>query len=63
MGGGRRLFRVEAKASGDDRGGTGSVELHWRNRFKLTVESQTGRKTVKDSPRSAPPEGAAILEI
>lgn len=56
-------FRVAAKASGDDRGGTESVELHWKNRFKLTVESQASRKTVKDGPRSAPPEGAAIVEI
>lgn len=56
-------FRETAHSQGDANHAQGTAEFHWKNQFKLEVESESHRKAVKDAPRTAPSPGAEIVEL
>lgn len=55
-------FRVAASGQSSAKGGASSLELHWKNSFKLALDMDTARKEVKTAPRTTPPDGAEIVE-
>ena len=56
-------FRYAASGKTSARGGTASLELHWKNSFKLALDMETTRKEVRTAPRITPPDGAEIMEL
>lgn len=56
-------FRYAASGKTSARGGTASLELHWKNSFKLALDMETTRKEVRTAPRTTPPDGAEIMEL
>lgn len=56
-------FRVTAGGRTSAQGGSAELELHWKNSFKLTLDMETARKEVRTAPRTAPPDGAEIVEV
>ncbi len=56
-------FRVSAQASGTAAQASGAAQFHWKNQFKLDVESGSSREAVDKEPRTAPPAGAEIIEL
>lgn len=56
-------FRYTSTAAATAGHGEGTAQFHWKNQFKLEVETASDRREVKDAPRTAPPEGAEIVEL
>ncbi len=56
-------FRYTSTAAATADHSQGTAQFHWKNQFKLEVETASDRREVKDAPRTAPPEGAEIVEL
>lgn len=55
-------FRCTARGESSAKGGKTSLELHWKNAFKLTMDMDLARKEGKTAPRTTPPGGTEIVE-
>ena len=56
-------FRYAAKGQSSAKGSDMTLELHWKNSFKLALDMDTVRKEVNTAPRTTPPDGAEVVEI
>lgn len=56
-------FRETAQSQGTADHATGTLEFHWKNQLKLKVDTVADQKPAKESPRTAPPAGAEIVEL
>ena len=56
-------FRMSADASGTASRSTGAMEFHWKNQFKLELNTDSRRQTTSGDPLSAPPAGAEVVEL
>ena len=56
-------FRVESHASGTADKSSSSSTFHWKNQFKLEMSGTSARQKTSAAPKSAPPEGAEILDL
>ena len=56
-------FRVESHASGTADKSSSSSTFHWKNQFKLEMSGTSARQKTSNAPKSAPPEGAEIVDF
>lgn len=56
-------FRYAAKGQSSAKGSDMTLELHWKNSFKLALDMDTVCKEVNTAPRTTPPDGAEVVEI
>lgn len=56
-------FRMDAHASGTADSSSSSASFHWKNQFKLEMSGDSTRQKTSTAPKSAPPEGAEILDL
>ena len=56
-------FRAESHASGTADKSSSSYSFHWKNQFKLEMSGTSARQKTSNTPKSAPPEGAEILDL
>lgn len=56
-------FRMESHTSSTGDSGSNTAFFHWKNQFKLEMSSSSTRQSTSAIPRSAPPEGAEILDF
>lgn len=56
-------FRYAAKGQSSAKGSDMTLELHWKNSFKLALDMDTVRKEVNTAPRTTLPDGAEVVEI
>lgn len=56
-------FRMESHAQGTANRSQSTVQLHWKNQFKVEAESQNRRVEAKNGPLETPPETAKIVEF
>lgn len=56
-------FRMESHAQGTAQKSQSTVQLHWKNQFKVEVESQNRRVETQNAPLETPPETAEIVEF
>ena len=56
-------FRMSADASGTADRTSGNAQFHWKNQFKLELNTDSRRQTTSSDPLSAPPAGAEVVEL
>lgn len=56
-------FRMESHASGTADSSSSTASFHWKNQFKLEMSGASTRQKTSTAPKSAPPEGAEILDL
>lgn len=56
-------FRLESHASSAGGNGSSTASFHWKNQFKLEISGASTRQSTSSAPRSAPPEGAEIMDL
>lgn len=56
-------FRYAAKGQSSAKGSGMTLELHWKNSFKLALNMDTTRREVKTAPRTTPPAGVEVIDL
>jgi len=56
-------FRMESHAQGTAKNSQSTAQFHWKNQFKVDVESQNRRVETKNAPLETPPETAKIVDF
>lgn len=56
-------FRLDAQSRTDGNGGSGEMELHVKNNFRLKVETKAVSGSSGKAPAGEPPERAVIIEM